>query len=212
VADWRVAECLVILRAEADAVAPERDRTYDGTLGDAAHAARASRHNPNAHGVVCARDITHDPEHGMDVRSLFTFLCAHPHPELAYIITNGQTASKAGGWKPKKYGGADMHLRHIHIAVGTGPDSNAQPPYDSTETWHLAEWKGTEDDMDEATVRAIVRSEIEQVLDPKVTKEAEAFLMAEGILSKSHPASKAASIGYLNRALQNTIKKLRPAP
>ncbi len=43
---------------------PNRDKSSDGTIGDPAHQARNSDHNPNAYGVVTAINITNDPAHG----------------------------------------------------------------------------------------------------------------------------------------------------
>jgi hypothetical protein len=201
VSDWRLAECLVVLRAEADAVAPNRSRAYDGTIGDAAHAARPSRHNPNADRVVCARDITHDPEHGMDVRSLFVFLCEHPHPELAYIITNGQIAKRSTGFKVQKYTGPDMHLHHIHVAVGTGPDSNARPPYDSAETWHLEEWKQPEEEDD---------MPVDTVSD-NLAKAAVQKLVAAGIINapEAHKMTDAVSVGLLWVVVARLLERIK---
>jgi hypothetical protein len=96
---------------------------------------------------VTALDITHDPAHGMDTYALFDYLCAHPHPELRYIISNRRVARKATGWVAKKYTGSHPHNTHIHVAVGEGHDSQPLPPYDSTESWGLREWAGEEDDM-----------------------------------------------------------------
>jgi hypothetical protein len=128
----------VQLRSECNLYAPQRSKTYDGTIGDAAHAARASRHNPNSAGVVTALDITHDPAHGMDCQKLFDYLRGHPHKDLAYIIHNRQRAAKADGWRVKPYTGTSDHKGHIHIAVGTGSDYNPKPPYDDTAPWGIA--------------------------------------------------------------------------
>src|SRR5262245_33953750 len=43
---WRVAQCLLTLLGQVDELAPKRSRRCDGTIGDAAHAARTSDHNP----------------------------------------------------------------------------------------------------------------------------------------------------------------------
>ena len=155
-AEWRLAQSLVVLRQECNAVAPNRRKYNDGTIGDAAHAARSSRHNPNAQGVVTALDITHDPANGMDCGSLFEYLRTHPHPNLCYIIHNRQVARRASGWVVKNYTGSNPHTGHIHISVGLGTDGNPLPPYDDTTSWGLAAWKGQaetpkeEEDMTDA--------------------------------------------------------------
>ena len=135
----RLATSLVTLRNEFDTAFPARDRTADGWIGDAAHASRASRHNPNAAGVVCALDVTHDPSSGCDVHAIArAHVAAGPHPELAYIVSDGQIASRTHGWTWRPYTGSNPHTHHAHWAVGTGPDSDPTPPYDSTQPWGIA--------------------------------------------------------------------------
>lgn len=115
------------LRDEANGLAPRRNKGYDGTIGDASHQARASRHNP-FRGVVTALDLTHDPKNGFDVHALVRELVKHPHPNLYYVISNGQGAYKKEGFKWRKYNGSNKHDHHAHIAVGWGSDAH---PFDT---------------------------------------------------------------------------------
>jgi len=143
---WRLARSLVTLRDEVNAFAPGRSRAADGTIGDAAHAARSSRHNPNAHGVVTALDVTHDPAGGMDVHALARRLVLHPHPDLCYVISARQIAMRAHGWEWRPYTGSSPHTAHAHFAVGGGLDADPRPPYDDTDPWGVAPPQ-QEDDM-----------------------------------------------------------------
>jgi hypothetical protein len=43
---WRAAECLLKLRAQVNQIAPTRNKTNDGFIGDADHQSRNSDHNP----------------------------------------------------------------------------------------------------------------------------------------------------------------------
>lgn len=131
----RLAKSLEVLRSEVDSMAPHRGKSSDGWIGDASHAAHASRHNPNNAGVVCALDITHDPVHGMDTYVLFDRLRLHPHPDCEYLISNRRIARRDRGWIVGAYTGTSPHTEHIHIAVGRGPDSEPTPPYDDTMPW-----------------------------------------------------------------------------
>lgn len=63
---WTAAPALLAILADADRVAPGRSHASDGTIGDPAHAASKSDHNPDFRGIVHACDVTNDPGHGMD--------------------------------------------------------------------------------------------------------------------------------------------------
>lgn len=137
---WRPAESLVQLGSEINHRWPNRSKRSDGLIGDAAHAASASDHNANAQGVVCAFDITHDPDNGPDCNELAEQLRRRRHPDAKYIIWNGRIATAAakyghGPWEWRPYSGADPHTNHIHVSVGVGPDGRSQPPYDDTLPW-----------------------------------------------------------------------------
>ncbi len=125
---WRVARSVSGIIAEVNAAAPKRSRKSDGTKGDPAHATRESDHNPNAKGVVCAVDLTHDPEHGADMAKLSELLVAIPHPALKYVIFHGRIASRTKGWKWLPYKGTNPHNHHMHVSVGP-------MVYDDTSYW-----------------------------------------------------------------------------
>lgn len=141
---WRPARSLDVLRDEIDLMAPDRSTLSDGTLGDTAHSARASDHNPNAAGVVRARDITHDPTHGCDCNALTRDIAAMlgKHPALgsgAYLIWRRRIISTdrlAEGWRT--YTGSNPHDKHMHVSVGTRGYDDTSP------------WLEDEDDMTNA--------------------------------------------------------------
>lgn len=115
---WRVARSLEALRAQINAAAPLRSKASDGTIGDAAHAATKSGHNPNAAGHVVAMDITHDPENGCDCNAIFASLIAGRDRRLQYIIWNRQIVNReVSPWTIRPYNGANPHDKHIHIEV-----------------------------------------------------------------------------------------------
>lgn len=161
---WRVARSLDTLLDEINERAPERSKISDGSIGDPAHSSRVSDHNPNAAGVVRARDYTHDPAGGLDCNDLARFLAdlLGEHPALssgAYVIWNRRIISRdriTEGWRP--YTGSNPHDHHLHLSVAT-----AATGYDSTASWG---WLTEGDDMplndaDKAWIRAAIRAELE---------------------------------------------------
>lgn len=157
---WRPAKSLVVLREQANTLWPDRSKASDGLIGDTAHAATASDHNPNQDGVVCAFDLTHDPASGCNCDAISESIRLHPHPDLKYMIWNGRiTRAYDKPGIPKftwsKYTGADPHTNHVHVSVGVGPDGHSVQPYDDEMPWNIVSAQSipatvpepTEDDM-----------------------------------------------------------------
>lgn len=116
----RSVESLQVLLKQINELAPNRSKVSDGWIGDPAHAARHSDHNPEPDGTVDARDFTNDPNGGMDAQKLCDALVASRDPRISYIICNGKIIAGRKGprpWKPRKYTGANGHYHHIHVSV-----------------------------------------------------------------------------------------------
>jgi hypothetical protein len=132
-ASWRVANSLLALRNQVNAIAPGRDTSSDGTIGDASHSARKSDHNPNADNVVTAMDITHDPVHGVDAGALAEMLRRSEDPRIKYVISNRRFfSSKIEPWTWRPYNGANAHTKHVHVSV-----SADRALYDDTRPWAI---------------------------------------------------------------------------
>lgn len=122
---WRLAPCLIALEAEADRLAPMRLRLSDGSIGDSAHAARRSDHNPDEEGAtdwVDALDLTHSPDRGFDVhahwRQIARNVLAGIEHRVLYLISNDSIFSERGGvWAWRDYDGSNPHRHHGHISV-----------------------------------------------------------------------------------------------
>ena len=115
----RVARSLRTLYGEIDALAPDRDRRDDGTIGDARHRARKSDHNPDAQGIVRALDVTHDPAHGCDAGKIAEALRLAQDARIKYVIW-ARRIFYASGTQPyrwQRYSGSDPHTGHFHISV-----------------------------------------------------------------------------------------------
>lgn len=147
--------CLVTLRAEFDAVAPGRVRGADGWIGDPAHQARTSDHNPRPDGAVLALDIdSTGPWPGGElwfddaVRSIVdrereAWLSPTGVCRLQYVIWDRRIAHIDDdlAWKPYT-GSADPHTGHAHFSARHNRAGNT-----ATAPW------GLEDDMTEEQIR-----------------------------------------------------------
>lgn len=122
---WKLAPSLTVLFEEVNAEWPRRDKRSDGTIGDAAHSARTSQHNPNRDpgddvpdGMVTAADIDRD---GIDVPRLLDVLIGDPR--VWYVIHDRRIWSRTHNWKPRPYGGSNPHTTHIHVSLNQNRES-----------------------------------------------------------------------------------------
>lgn len=115
---WRLAKALETLRAQVNAKWPNRNKSWDGTIGDTAHASRTSDHNPDSHGVVRAFDITHDPTHGFDSYAFAEKLRQSRDVRIKYVISNRRIfSSLVQPWLWRPYSGSNPHDHHVHVSV-----------------------------------------------------------------------------------------------
>jgi hypothetical protein len=166
---WRAMGSLLVLRDQVNAIAPNRSTASDGLVGDAAHQATTSDHNPHyvagvGNEMVTALDLTHDPAHGFDSYRFAEVLRQHRDPRIKYVISNGRlfssySTSSRPAWTWGTYSGTDPHTNHVHTSVLDAPIS------DTRSTWNL---DGFEDDMTAAEFLAILR-------DPAVAAQMRAF-------------------------------------
>ena len=109
---WYLAPSLDQLRSEVNARWPKRSKRSDGTIGDEAHSARKSDHNPNRRGSVNAIDIT---AKGIGTGALIA--AAKKHPSVRYIIFNRRIMNRdIGNFSPRPYRG-NPHTAHVHISI-----------------------------------------------------------------------------------------------
>lgn len=123
-AKWRLAKSLEKLRSQINAAHPTRSKASDGSIGDAAHSSRASDHNPDSQGRVCAIDVTHDPANGVDGKELSKSLIADSR--MKYVIFAGKIF-KARTKKWETYTGPNKHDKHVHVSVQAASADDAKP-------------------------------------------------------------------------------------
>lgn len=179
---WILVPSLVTLRSEFNAIAPARDKSSDGAVGDLAHQQNSSDHNPDETGNVPIRDTDKTNEvHAIDVdRDLRTpgvtmedvvqFLLkrcrSKQETRLRYIIFNKRIWSASQGWRTQDYHGANPHDHHAHFS---GSYSTGQE-YD-TSSWELEEEFVA---IDYDKIRTIVREEVDKRLDALAVPTADA--------------------------------------
>lgn len=120
---------LTTFRNEVNRKFPNRDKTSDGWIGDAAHQATTSDHNPDSDGSVDAWD--------MDV-DLFSFSndaaeierlknAFQRHESSRYWIHNRRIASRSDGWIRRYYDGPNPHDKHVHWNTRTEFENSTKP-------------------------------------------------------------------------------------
>jgi len=122
---WRLAPSLVFCFQEFNSRYPNRDRASDGSIGDSAHAARNSDHNPDSRGIVHAIDVDEDvhgidSEAGNELQWWVDWLIDSREHRLKYVIYEGKICSGHLGpspWIWRTYNGINPHRRHVHISI-----------------------------------------------------------------------------------------------
>lgn len=108
-----LAPSLARLRTAINTRWPNRDHSTDGWIGDVAHQARSSDHNPDPKtGVVRAIDIDKD---GIHVPSVLA--SAMVNSAVRYVIHNRRIYHVDNLFRPKAYTGSNDHTQHIHVSI-----------------------------------------------------------------------------------------------
>ena len=125
----------VTLRDQINKRFPKRDKSSDGWIGDKAHAARTSDHNPDSRGLVHALDIDADfgppgENYAQKLANQIVAYAASGLPgsnRIKYVVYNDRIASgtyesSKWSWRGSGYG----HRHHIHVSFTTKGENNAQ--------------------------------------------------------------------------------------
>jgi hypothetical protein len=132
---WKPVAGITVLREQINDRWPRRDKASDGILGDTAHAARISDHNPDSRGYVHALDIDEDFRGSeFDNRWYADQLIAYAKynrsgsARLKYVVYEEQIASGTYAvtdweWRNGNYG----HTQHIHTSFTRVGETDATP-------------------------------------------------------------------------------------
>jgi hypothetical protein len=148
-----LAPSLVVWRSELNVRWPQRDKTSDGWIGDAAHADRTSDHNPGARGLVHAFDSDEDldgnpRDDGPELWAIAEMLRTSRDHRIRYVIYEGRifTSYPAGGrraWEWGPYGGVNAHRKHLHLSI-----LSTVAAEQDTRTWFADATNSTQEDLD----------------------------------------------------------------
>lgn len=147
---WHVAPSLLTLRDEIDYGYPERARHIDGFVGDAAHAARRSAHNPDEDGTVRAGDFTAITPDGRPVQGMAEAIleACEGHPAALLMIHQGKIWSRNHGpWRERPYTGANPHRDYVHVSTlndveGTFSRQTLRQAAEDTTPWGIVPGMG----------------------------------------------------------------------
>jgi len=133
--DWYLNPALTRFRAAVNArYGARRDLESDGTIGDTAHSARTSDHNPDPDGSVDAWDMDVDVNgrgqpYAADVEALKRVF--QSHESSSYWIHNDQIARRANGWRRESYAYAgpsrNRHEKHVHWNTRQSHETSTAP-------------------------------------------------------------------------------------
>lgn len=159
-ADWTLIPCLAQLRREFNAIAPLRDRSSDGSVGDAAHAGTGTSDHLPDEDFPRLRDKDSDrlnEVHAIDVdvnlavpglsmedvvQHILARCRAGTEKRLRYIIYNRRIWEASNGWRQEAYGGGNPHDKHAHFSASYRPELEA-----STAPFGLADLLKKEEPM-----------------------------------------------------------------
>jgi hypothetical protein len=129
----------VTLRDQINKRWPRRDKTSDGWIGDRAHQARKSDHNPDRNGWVHAIDIDENMgagkmRQGGTARILADQLIEYARSgkpgskRIKYVVYEDQIASGTyrqwwWRWRGKGFG----HFQHIHVSFTSAAETDGSP-------------------------------------------------------------------------------------
>ena len=127
----RLSKAAEQLRSEINAKYPKRDKRSDGWIGDTAHNARKSDHNPDKNGWVRAIDIDSDLVKGSSKESWLLAeqiktIALKGDKRISYVIHQHRIASSRQNWAWRVYKGANPHVSHIHISFDKSSDLNGK--------------------------------------------------------------------------------------
>lgn len=167
-------KALTELRANFNTRFPARLKTSDGWIGDTAHQANKSGHNPDdtsgskpeytdpdSKAEVRAIDVDKDlrDSGGITMQQCCDAIRANERDRkrLAYMIYNRRIASQSSGWAWQSYSGSNPHTEHAHFS--------GDPDYDEDDAEFTSITNlGQEDEMTQEEFNALMDGWVNRTL------------------------------------------------
>lgn len=195
-------KALTRLRSDVDAAFTERSHESDGWIGDAAHQASTSGHNPDdtpgsraeytdadTKAEVRALDLDSDlNKPGWTMQDLVDQILANPNnrKRLAYVIYDRIIWSANTDWEPRTYTGSSPHVEHSHFS--------GDPDYDEDDSsWEIGDGGMEQTDLLKYPTTNNPNRKVGQVLTD--LSELRDALLAEEGTSTSHAPTPTSHLG-----------------
>lgn len=167
--------CLVKLRSELNRLAPQRDKSSDGWIGDRPHQARISDHNDDETGRVPVVDADDDHEvHAVDldadlntpgltmemvVQHVVSRCRSGAEKRLRYVIYN-RRIWEGPRWIQRTYAGDNAHIQHAHFSGSYDTKLEA-----STASWRLEDIEVALTEADKKWLSAQINTSTKAIRD-----------------------------------------------
>jgi len=177
---WVLVPSLGALRAELNQLAPNRDKTSDGTIGDTAHQRHVSDHNDDEVGNVPIRDADAKHEvHAIDldadlrepgltmpmiVRHVLARCRSGQEKRLRYIIFDRKIYEASNSWRERDYTGDSPHTEHAHFSASYETKREA-----SEVSWGLEEIEVAMTAADKTWIKGVIASEVTKAVAASVS-------------------------------------------
>lgn len=205
---WQNIPASLALRDELNKAFPTRDKASDGFIGDPAHAATSSDHNPDETGITPFEDSdaidevhAYDADVNLDragwtmervVQIILSRCRTGAEKRIRYIIYNRRIWRASNGWAQEAYTGPSAHTEHAHFSYYYGSGSGVSNPENITTPYGILA------EIEKETPVALTKEDLDKIADtvwrygipaPKGSNDADGVWRALSYLQWTYPAA-----------------------